>query len=157
MLSLENSPGIVSAKADLKEIFIAILDTVKEAFISFYEWLKAVPVPAPPTVLKLFSNNKANLILFTVLVVYVFFINIRGYLMFAADKRYAERKVERIPERTLLKYIWLGGALGSGISMIIHHHKTQRMSFVISAAVLVAVQLVLFSFILGFLGFWTFF
>lgn len=157
MERFENSPQILNLKAALREIFFAILDTITGAFKAFYESLKEAPIPAPPTMMKLFSNNKANLILFMVFVIYIAFINIRAYIIFAADKRYAKRNQERIPESKLFKYMWAGGAAGSGLSMVINKHKTQHKNFVITAAVLVIVQLILFSFILGYLGFWTFF
>ncbi|MCH5212966.1 MAG: DUF1294 domain-containing protein [Oscillospiraceae bacterium] len=157
MMSFENSPQMLEIKAGLREMFFAILDTVTGAFKAFYEYLKEAPIPAPPTMMKLFSNNKANLILFTVFVAYIIFINVRAYVVFAADKRYAQRNQERVPEKTLFKYMWVGGAAGSGLSMLMNRHKTQHANFVATAAVLVVIQLILFSFILGYLGFWTFF
>lgn len=157
MESFENSPVILSVKADLREAFLSILDTIKGAFASFYDWLMHVPIPVPPTMLKLFGNNKANLILFIIIITYLLYINIRTYLMFASDKKMARKNKERIPERTLFKYIWLGGAPGAAIAMVIHRHKTQHKNFVVTVTVLLFVQLLLFSFILGFLGFWTFF
>ena len=157
MENFENSPPILAIKAALREMFFAILDTITGAFGAFYESLKEAPIPAPPTMMKLFSNNKANLILFTAFTAYIIFINIRAYIVFAADKRYAKRNQERVPERTLFKYMWIGGAAGSGLSMFINKHKTQHRNFVITAAVLMVIQLVLFSFVFGYLGFWTFF
>lgn len=157
MTAFENSPQILEIKAMLREIFLAILDTVTGAFRAFYETLKNAPIPAPPTMMKLFSNNKANMILFFLLVGWFAFINIKAYTAYSADKRYAERNKERIPEKNLLGYMWAGGALGSGLSMIINRHKTQHTNFVVTAVVLVIIQLIIFSFALGFLGFWTFF
>ena len=157
MSGIENSTAVLEFKASLREIFLAILDTVSSAIRSFYEWLKTVPLPAPPTVLKMFSNNRANLILFLALVAYVLYFNIKAYVLFAEDKHYSIRHTERIPERVLFKYMWAGGAVGAAVAMIIKRHKTQHTSFVISAVVLVAIQLLLFSFALGFMGFWAFF
>ena len=157
MQSFENSPQILMIKAVLREMFFAILDTITGAFGAFYEFLKQAPIPAPPTMMKLFSNNKANLILFMVFVAYIVFINIRAYIIFAADKRYSQRNQERVPERTLFKYMWAGGAAGSGLSMVMNRHKTKHKNFVITAVTLVVIQLILFSFVLGYLGFWTFF
>lgn len=157
MTSFENSPQILALKAGLREMFFSILDTITGAFKAFYEYLKEAPIPAPPTMMKLFSNNKANLILFTVFTAYIIFINIRAYIVFAADKRYAKKNQERVPEKTLFKYMWAGGAAGSGLSMLINKHKTQHNNFVVTAAALIVVQLILFSFVLGYLGFWTFF
>lgn len=157
MGSFENSPTILSVKSDLRVLFLSILDTVKGAFSSFYNWLMNVPLPVPPTMLKLFGNNKANFVLFSVVVAYLLYMNIRTYLMFASDKKKSRKKKERIPEKTLFKKIWLGGAAGAAVAMAIHRHKTQHKNFVATVTVLLFVQLLLFSFILGFLGFWTFF
>ena len=155
-MGIENSPQIVMIKDTLREVFIAILNTVTGAFVSFYDWLREVPIPATPTMLRLFSNNKANMILFFVVVGYVLYINIRAYVLFAMDKHYAERGTERIPERTLFTHMWLGGATGAALGMILKRHKTQHKNFVIIGTILVAIQMLLFSFAFGFLGFWTF-
>ena len=58
MQSFENSPQAVAVKGMLREWFLAILETVGNAFAAFYEWLKNVPIPVPPPMLKMFSNNK---------------------------------------------------------------------------------------------------
>lgn len=157
MGNIENDPMILSVKADLREMFLAILNTLAEAFSAFYDWLRNVPMPMPPTTLKLFGNNKANLILFVCFVVYLLYINIRAYALFAYDKKQAQRNKERIPERKLFRYMWLGGAVGAAAAMAICRHKTQHKNFVVTAVALLAVQLLLYSFVLGFLGFWTFF
>ncbi len=157
MSSFENSAQILAVKAFLREIFLSILDTVNGSFAAFYEWMKNVPIPVPPTMLKLFSNNKANFMIFCLVVIYVLYINIRTFRLFAADKRYAVRSMERVPERALFKYMWLGGAAGAAMAMWIYRHKTQRRKFVVTALALLFVQLLAFSFVLGFLGFWAFF
>lgn len=157
MQSFENSPQIVAIKDVLRELFISMGEGIKDAFISFYEWLKNVPLPVPPTMLKLFSNNKANLILFLLFTAYVIFINVRTFTLFAVDKKHAVKKHERIPEKELFKYIWLGGAPGAALAMLIYRHKTLHKNFTVTVTILLIIQLMLFSFVLGFLGFWTFF
>ncbi len=148
---------ILSVKENLRVLFLAMLDTLKSAVLSFYVWLKDVPLPVPPTMLKLFGNNKANFFLFALFVIYVLFINIRTYIAFGTDKKHAVNRKERIPEKELLKYVWLGGAVGGGIAMLFFRHKTLHQKFITTVTVLLFVQLLIFSFILGFLGFWTFF
>ena len=149
MESFENSAAIVSIKSELREIFISVIDTVRLAFVSFYEWLKSVPIPTPPSVMKMFGNNKANVILFFAFVIYVMYINIKAYVLFSVDKFNSERYMKRIPEKQLFKYF--------GSSVDNTWHKTKHMNFVITAFALIFMQLMVFSFILGFLGFWTFF
>jgi uncharacterized membrane protein YsdA (DUF1294 family) len=157
MRGFENSTPILQAKAFLREMFLAIISTVTDAFKAFYEWLKNVPLPVPPTMLKLFSNNKANFLIFCLVVIYVLFINIKTFILFRNDKRYAEESSSRIPERVLFKYMWIGGAAGAAAGMWLYRHKTQHQNFVVTAIVLLFVQMLLFSFIFGFLGFWAFF
>ncbi|MGN0164225.1 MAG: DUF1294 domain-containing protein [Candidatus Ornithomonoglobus sp.] len=157
MSSFENSPQILAVKAFLREIFLSILGTVRDSFTAFYEWLRHVPIPVPPTMLKLFSNNKANFLIFCAVVIYVLYINIKTFRLFAADKKYAARNTERVPERALFKHMWIGGAPGAALAMWLYRHKTQHRNFVVTALVLLFVQLLAFSFVLGFLGFWAFF
>ena len=157
MQGFENSPQIVEIKNVLRELFLSMGDSLKNAWLSFYDWLKNVPLPLPPTMLKLFSNNKANLIIFLVFSAYVIFINIRTFSLFAVDKKHAVKKKGRIPESRLFRYMWLGGAPGAALAMLFYHHKTHHKNFTVTVIVLLAIQLILFSFILGFLGFWTFF
>lgn len=156
-MEFENSPQVLAIKAESREFFYGIIDAFKGAFAAFYEWLKTVPLPAPPTMLKLFGNNKANLILFTAVNIFIIFINIKTYMLFAADKRYAVQNKERIPEKRLFGHMWAGGAPGAALAMVFKRHKTQHTSFVVNAVVLVSIQLIIYSMLLGFLGFWTFF
>lgn len=157
MQSFENSPQIVTVKETLRELFLSMGEGIKDAWLSFYDWLKNVPLPVPPTMLKLFSNNKANLMIFFAFAAYVLFINIRAFSLFSVDKKHAVKKRERVPERRLFKYMWLGGAVGAALAMLIYRHKTRHSNFTVTVMILLCVQLVLFSFVLGFLGFWTFF
>ena len=69
----------------------------------------------------------------------------------------APKKKERIPERVFFNHMWMGGAVGSALAMFILRHKTQHRNFTVTVMILLFVQLAIFSFILGFLGFWTFF
>lgn len=155
--SFENSSRIVEIKELLRELFISILEGLHGAWLSFYDWLKKVPLPVPPTMLKMFSNNKANFFLFCLFVAYMIFANVRAYRIFALDKKRSQNGGERIPERTLLKLMWFGGAVGAAAAMFMLRHKTLHKNFTITVSVLFFIQLILASFILGFLGFWTFF
>lgn len=157
MGAFENSPRILEIKAVFREIFLSILDTVLRSVAAFYEWLRNVPIPVTPSTLRLFSNNKANFIIFCAVVIYALFINIKTFLLFRYDKKCAVRKAQRVPESVLFKHMWAGGDIGAAIGMWGCRHKTQHRSFVVTAIVLLFVQLLLFSFLLGFLGFWTFF
>lgn len=155
--AFENSAQITAIKELLRELFLAILDGLYGAWLSFYDWLKNVPLPVPPTMLKMFSNNKANFFIFCLFAAYIIFANVRAYRLFALDKKRAEENGERIPEKTLFKLMWSGGAAGAALAMFALRHKTLHKNFTFTAAVLLFIQLTIAGFLLGFLGFWTFF
>lgn len=156
MREFENSPEIVEVKKVLREFFMEIIGSITGAFEGFIEWVRSVKLNLPP-MLKLFGNSGVNGSVFAIVIAYITFINIKAYRLFAADKRYARQDEERIPEWRLLANMLLGGAIGGAIAMYRLRHKTQHKSFTVTAKVLVFVYLLLYSFVIGFLGFWTFF
>ena len=56
-------------------------------------------------------------------------INVIAFLAFGCDKRSAETRRRRIPERTLLTLAFVGGALGALLGQQIFRHKTQKQPF----------------------------
>lgn len=56
-------------------------------------------------------------------------INVIAFLAFGWDKRSAETRQRRIPERTLLTLAFVGGALGALLGQQIFRHKTQKQPF----------------------------
>ncbi len=157
MQGFETSPEILMIKDVLREFFLGIIENVKGAFIGFGEWLTSIKLSMPP-MLKLFGNAKINLVILLLFVAYIVFVNIKAYHLFRADKRYSQIEgEERVPEWRLMANIWLGGAVGSIIAMYKFRHKTKHKQFTISAKLCVFLDLLLFSFVVGFLGFWAFF
>lgn len=67
----------------------------------------------------------------SVLAGYLAVMNIAGFAVCAADKRAAVRHARRVRERTLFLLAFLGGALGFWLSMLIFHHKTKKLKFMI--------------------------
>ncbi len=63
------------------------------------------------------------------LIIYLIFINLLSFILFAIDKRKAQNKAYRIRESLLLFTAFIGGALGALISMLIFRHKTQKVKF----------------------------
>ncbi len=118
---------------------------------------KDIKIPSSPTVIKLFSNTSVNRIVFFAAVAYIVIINIRAFTLYGKDKKHAKRKQTRISERRLLRVCIWGGAAGGLLGMYMFRHKTLHNKFRIAVPVLFAIQLVLYSFLIGFLGFWTFF
>lgn len=60
---------------------------------------------------------------------YLIFINLYGFISMYLDKKYAIKKKRRISEKNLLMIAFLGGALGTWISMYLNNHKTSKLKF----------------------------
>lgn len=118
------------------------------------DWISTINLP---TAMKIFGDVNANRALFTAIVAYIIFINIRALLLFKKDKGSAQRKQRRVSEARLMKLCFLGGATGGLIGMNVFHHKTKKKKFTVVVTMLFIIQLILYSFALGFLGFWAFF
>lgn len=116
-----------------------------------------LPFGQMPNSIKLFSNNTANKVLFFGILVYLILMNIWAFVLFGSDKSKAERKQKRIQESKLFKVCFFGGAIGGIIGMNVFRHKTLKKKFSVGVPILFVIQLILDSFILGFIGFWTFF
>ena len=74
------------------------------------------------------------------LLIYYCIINITAAVLTVTDKRRAQKKQWRVPERTLL----LLGAAGEFIAMLCIRHKTKHLKFVISMPVFIVLHIVLF-------------
>lgn len=155
MQNFENTPEMLALKGILREFFLGIIENIKGAFIGFCEWIVNLDMKLPP-MLKFFGNAKINGVILVLFLVYTVFMNIKTYRMFAHDKQYAVENKERISEKRLLAHTWIGGACGALIAMYVLQHKTRHKVFVVSAWLSVAIYLVCFSVIFGFLSFWTF-
>lgn len=146
----------------LKQFGIWLWGLLQEFFswaaLSFSSWLSSLTLPMLPTILKIFSNKTINAAVFFIVLLYIVFINIYAFILYGSDKKKAQtRKARRISEKSLLKSCALGGAAGGLIGMQIFRHKTLHKKFTILVPLMFAVQLILDSVILGFLGFWAFF
>lgn len=56
-------------------------------------------------------------------------ISIVTYVLYAVDKRRAQKKQWRIPEATLIGFSLLGGAIGGYLAMHTKRHKTKHWYF----------------------------
>ena len=122
-----------------------------------YSYFISVIIPSLPPVLKFFSNRTTNMILFFVITGYIVIMNIVTLCMFGADKGKAKKSKNRVSERRLIKMCFFGGAVGGFIGMYLFHHKTKKAKFFLSVPLMFIIQIVLQSFIIGFLAFWAFF
>ena len=62
---------------------------------------------------------------------YLIVANIAGFIVCATDKRAAIKHRSRVSERTLFVLALLGGALGVWLSMLVFHHKTRKLRFML--------------------------
>lgn len=83
---------------------------------------------------------------------YLLIINIIAFILFALDKKSAQKGVWRISERNLFLAAILGGSLGSLIAMYIFRHKTRHLKFIIGIPLIILLQLGLWYF---YLASWT--
>jgi len=120
-------------------------------------WFSSLTLPMMPTILKVFSNKTANKTVFFIVICYIAVINIAAFIMYGVDKRRAVTKKRRISEKALMRICFWGGALGGLIAMQIFRHKTLKKKFTVLVPLMFILQLLLWSFVIGFLAFWAFF
>lgn len=131
----------------------AIKDGAVWLWAALCAWCATLPLP---TSIKLFSNDMANRYLFFGLSLFLLIMNIWAFVLFGSDKSKAKRRQRRIREGKLIRVCFFGGAIGGLIGMHVFAHKTQKKKFTVGISILFVIQLVLNSFLLGFLAFWTF-
>ena len=71
-------------------------------------------------------------------------INAIAFILIAYDKNLAKKQKRRIPERTLLLFVLIGGTIGSGLAMQIFRHKTAKRSYLLKFWGIVILQILLF-------------
>ena len=77
------------------------------------------------------------------LLVYLLIINAAGFTLMLADKWKAKKNRWRIPEAILMGAAALGGSIGALAGMYLVRHKTQHLKFTLGIPVILAVQIVL--------------
>ena len=65
------------------------------------------------------------------MLIYLVVINIISFILMIFDKRQAKKKKYRIPETSLIVISFIGGGIGTFLGMIIAHHKTRNLKFII--------------------------
>jgi len=71
--------------------------------------------------------------------------NILTFIVFGADKWYAQKSKRRVSELFLLSLTFLGGTFGALLSMMIFRHKTSKKSFILKLLIVIFVQLIIFG------------
>ena len=77
------------------------------------------------------------------MIYYLIGINLLSFLLMGMDKKNAIKHQSRIPEITLLTISFLGGSIGTLLGMIIFHHKTKKLKFIILVPLFIIMTLVL--------------
>jgi len=83
-------------------------------------------------------------LLFLVLLVYIFFINIHVFNLMGEDKRSAENHKWRISEKELIVKAAIGGAIGEGIGMLYFWHKVRKPKFYFGVPLLIVFNFLIF-------------
>ena len=65
------------------------------------------------------------------IIFYYSIINIVTFILMGHDKKNAIKNKERVPEMTLFTLSFMGGGLGTLLGMLIFHHKTKKIKFII--------------------------
>ena len=88
------------------------------------------------------------------LILYLVIINVITFVIYGVDKYKAIRQEWRIRESTLLGLALIGGSIGGWIAMYIFHHKTKKVKFFVGIPVILAIQIVVFSYLFcgGYIG-----
>lgn len=60
---------------------------------------------------------------------YFLILNAIAFILIAYDKYLAKTSKNRISERTLLGFVFVGGTFGSGLAMLVFRHKTAKKSY----------------------------
>ncbi len=74
-------------------------------------------------------------------------INLAGFVVVAADKYKARRKLWRIPEATIFMIAAAGGSIGVYSSMLIFRHKTRHWYFMAGIPLIFIIQLIIAYFV----------
>lgn len=82
------------------------------------------------------------------LLVYLLIINAAAFALMLADKWKAKKNRWRIPEATLMGVAALGGSIGALAGMYLVRHKTQHPKFTLGIPLILAVQMVIATWIL---------
>ena len=75
------------------------------------------------------------------LIIYVAVVNVTAFLMYGIDKWNARKGLWRIPEKTLLGIVAVGGSVGAYAAMQMFRHKTKKPKFYIGVPLIFAIQI----------------
>ena len=76
-----------------------------------------------------------------IILAYITVANLAGFFAMGADKRFAKKRMRRIPERTLFTIAIVGGSVGVYLGMRAFRHKTLHKQFTIGIPAIFILQL----------------
>ena len=79
-----------------------------------------------------------------IIIIYLFIINISGFIAMGIDKHKARMGNRRIPENTLFMFTILGGGIGTIAGMYVFHHKTKKKLFTIGMPLILILEILIF-------------
>ncbi len=74
-------------------------------------------------------------------------LNIFTFVLYAVDKRRAQRHMWRVPESALLLTAALGGSLGALLAIHLLHHKTTRPKFTLLVPTFLLIHTAFFAWV----------
>ena len=86
---------------------------------------------------------KLNLHEMDILFYYFLILNTIAFIQIAYDKNLAKTQKQRISERSLLGFVFIGGTIGSGLAMLIFRHKTAKKSYLLKFWLIATVQILM--------------
>ena len=81
--------------------------------------------------------------MFKIFLIYLFIINLLGFLIMLIDKQRAIHKEWRISEKTLIGIAICGGAIGMLLGMSSFRHKTKHKKFTIGIPTILLIHICL--------------
>ena len=83
------------------------------------------------------------------LILYMALINLVSWYAFKRDKTLAQKRKQRITEKTLFLSAFLGGGLGAVAGMHMFSHKTKKPAFLLGLPLIALVNIIFFLMVLG--------
>lgn len=86
---------------------------------------------------------KGFILLLSIIIIYLAFINITAFIMYGADKHKAKAHKWRTPEKILIGIAAIGGSIGALLGMQIFRHKTQHPQFKYGIPAILIIQILI--------------
>ncbi len=83
------------------------------------------------------------------LIIYIFAMNLGGFVLMGWDKYKAKKDKWRVPEQRFFLVALLGGSVGCWLGMQQFRHKTKHQAFVVGIPLIILLQLILLSAFIG--------